>query len=176
MQRTGGGTGFSFSRLRPKGEFVASTSGEASDRFLYENFRLCHAEYQTGRKRRGANMGVLRVDHPDIFEFISAKLDEDSFQNFNISVRFTYIFLEAVQNEKINELIHPSSGRSAGTLKAREVFDAIVKAAWQTGDPGLLFLDEINRTNPTPGLGMIEATNPCGEIPLFPYEYVIWGL
>ncbi|HPA14132.1 MAG TPA: adenosylcobalamin-dependent ribonucleoside-diphosphate reductase [Desulfobacterales bacterium] len=171
VQRTGGGTGFSFSRLRPKGEFVASTSGEASGPVSFMKIFDCATQnIKQGGKRRGANMGVLRVDHPDIFEFISAKLDEDSFQNFNISVGVTDIFMEAVQNDKIYELIHPSSGRSAGTLKAREVFDAIVKAAWQTGDPGLLFLDEINRTNPTPGLGMIEATNPCGEIPLFPYE------
>jgi ribonucleoside-diphosphate reductase alpha chain len=123
-----------------------------------------------GGKRRGANMGVLRVDHPDIMEFVIAKLDGQTLRNFNLSVGVTDAFMEAVRRDRHYDLIHPRTGRPVGQLRAKDVFDAVVKAAWQTGDPGLLFLDTVNRTNPVAHLGLIEATNPCGEIPLLPYE------
>jgi hypothetical protein len=123
-----------------------------------------------GGKRRGANMGVLRVDHPDILEFISAKSKEGVLVNFNLSVGVTDAFMEAVEKDEEYELINPHTGEAERKMRAREVFDLIVNMAWRTGDPGLIFLDEINRHNPTPELGTIEATNPCGEVPLLPYE------
>jgi ribonucleoside-diphosphate reductase alpha chain len=171
VQRTGGGTGFSFSRLRPKGEMVASTSGEASGPVAFMRIFDCATEnIKQGGKRRGANMGVLRVDHPDILEFITVKLDDSTLPNFNISVGVTDRFMEAVRKDQAYELLHPHTGRCTGTMRSKQVFDAIVEAAWRIGDPGLLFLDTINRANPTRHLGLIEATNPCGEIPLLPYE------
>ncbi len=171
VQRTGGGTGFSFSRLRPKGDVVASTGGEASGPVSFMRiFDSATENIKQGGKRRGANMGVLRVDHPDILEFIRVKMDGRSVQNFNLSVGVTDSFMEAVQRGESYSLIHPRIGKPAGTLKAGEVFEEIIQAAWATGDPGLLFLDAINRANPTPSLGMIEASNPCGELPLLPFE------
>lgn len=171
VQRTGGGTGFSFSRLRPRGEIVASTSGEASGPVAFMRIFDCATEnIKQGGKRRGANMGVLRVDHPDILEFVTAKLGENSLKNFNISVGVGDRFMDAVRQDLNYELIHPHTGRSVGTLGAKKVYNTLVEAAWRTGDPGLLFLDTINRANPTRHLGSIEATNPCGEIPLLPYE------
>jgi ribonucleoside-diphosphate reductase alpha chain len=170
VQRTGGGTGFSFSKLRPKGDIVETTSGEASGPVSFMKIFDCATEnIKQGGKRRGANMGVLRVDHPDILEFIQAKRDGVSLRNFNISVGVTDAFMEAVQKDERYALVHPR-GSAATHLRAKEVFQSITQAAWQTGDPGLLFLDAINRANPTPHLGPMEATNPCGEIPLLPFE------
>lgn len=170
VQRTGGGTGFSFSRLRPKGDLVETTSGEASGPVSFMKIFDCATEnIKQGGKRRGANMGVLRVDHPDIMEFIWAKKDGSTLRNFNISVGVTDTFMKAVKDDQKYDLIHPV-GRTVGSLRAKEVFEAITEAAWLTGDPGLLFLDTINRFQPTPHLGEIEATNPCGEIPLLPFE------
>jgi ribonucleoside-diphosphate reductase alpha chain len=169
VQRTGGGTGFSFSRLRPN--VVASTGGEASGSVSFMRIFDGDTEHiKQGGKRRGANMGVLRVDHPDIMTFMNAKRDGTSLQNFNLSVGVTDAFLAAVQHDQRYELIDPRTSAPAGRLRGRLIFDAIVEAAWHTGDPGLLFLDRINRANPTPHLGPIEATNPCGEIPLLPHE------
>lgn len=171
VQRTGGGTGFSFSKLRPKGDIVASTGGEASGPVSFMKIFDCATEnIKQGGKRRGANMGILRIDHPDILDFIRAKLDGTTLQNFNISVGVTDAFMRAVQRGDRFDLIHPSSGATKGSIEAREIYDAIARAAWQTGDPGMIFLDTINRFNPTPHLGKIEATNPCGEIPLLPFE------
>lgn len=171
IQRTGGGTGFSFSRLRGSGATIASTGGVTAGPVSFMRIYNCATEnIRLGGKRRGANMGILRVDHPDIMEFITAKTDGTSLRNFNISVGTTDSFMEAVRLGQPYDLIDPRTGHPVGQLDARQVFDTIVDAAWRTGDPGLVFLDTINRTQPTPHLGRIEATNPCGEIPLLPYE------
>jgi ribonucleoside-diphosphate reductase alpha chain len=171
IQRSGGGTGFSFSSLRPNGDVVHSTGGKASGPVAFMKiFDETTEHIKQGGKRRGANMGVLRVDHPDIQEFIHAKIDGTSLRNFNISVGVTDRFLETVRNDGDFDLIHPLTKRPTARVKAKSLFQDIADAAWQSGDPGILFLDTINRANPTPGLGNLEATNPCGEIPLLPHE------
>lgn len=171
IHQTGGGTGFSFSHLRPKGDLVNSTKGQASGPVSFmEIFDTATGVIVQGGRRRGANMGILRCDHPDVIEFIDAKIAQDRFSNFNLSVGATDRFMEAVKRNKEFELINPMTLKKVHTVKAMEVFDRIAKAAWKTGDPGLVFLDEINRRNPTPLVGAIEATNPCGELPLLSYE------
>ncbi len=176
LQRAGGGTGFSFSRLRPQGDVVASTGGDASGPVSFMRvFDSATESIKQGGRRRGANMGVLRVDHPDILEFIDAKLSGERFRNFNLSVSVTDDFMSAAREGGSYELLHPRDRHVVGRLGARRVFDRIVDRAWRAGDPGLLYLDAINRANPLRALGDIDATNPCGEVPLRPWESCVLG-
>ena len=171
IQKTGGGTGFSFSSLRPKGDKVKSTNGVASGPVSFMRVFDCVTDsIKQGGKRRGANMGVLSVYHLDIEEFITCKRDKSSFLNFNISVACSDEFFEKVERDESLDLINPRDGKVWRKVKAKDLLRLIAESAWDCGDPGILYIDEINRHNPTPSLGRIEATNPCGEVPLLPYE------
>jgi ribonucleoside-diphosphate reductase alpha chain len=176
IHQTGGGTGFSFSRLRPEGDTIFPATGVAGGPLAFISlFDNATRLIDRNRVRAGANMAVLHASHPDIVAFVQAKQQHGSLCNFNLSVAVDDLFVQAVQSGNHYPLIHPRTGVKVGRLSARTLLDMMVDAAWQTGDPGILFLDRINRDNPTPGIGMLDATNPCGEQPLLPYECCTLG-
>ncbi|NHF59679.1 adenosylcobalamin-dependent ribonucleoside-diphosphate reductase [Flavobacteriaceae bacterium TP-CH-4] len=171
IHQSGGGTGYNFSKLRPKDDFIGSSGGRSSGPIAFMKVYDAATEHvKQGGKRRGANMGILNVNHPDIEAFVVSKSDGAQLQNFNISVGITDDFMKAVEKSDDWELVNPRTQKVVKAIKASHLWDTICQEAWKTGDPGLIFLDTINRNNPTPHQGLIESTNPCGEVPLLAYE------
>lgn len=171
IHQSGGGTGFNFSKLRPKNDKTSSNQGTSSGPIAFMKiYDTATENVKQGGKRRGANMGILNINHPDIEDFITIKTFQNELQNFNISVGITNDFMEAVKNDKVWKLINPRTLKIEKNINARMLWQLIIDEAWKTGDPGLVFLDTINKYNPTPAVGKIESTNPCGEVPLLDYE------
>ncbi len=176
VHQSGGGTGFSFSNLRPEGDVVMKTDGVASGPVSFMRiFDAATEQIKQGGRRRGANMGVLEASHPDVEAFVTAKAETDAFRNFNLSVATDAAFWEAFDADDPYDLVNPRTGEVVERIDPDALFDLIAEMAWETGDPGILFLDAINEDNPTPHLGRLEATNPCGEVPLLPYEACVLG-